>query len=76
MGKIRDLFEGWVLKIALKKAAKAAASVVGSAAVLQQAGVSVDPLALETWLTATGAGLVTMLLNWLKVKTSLGKKFL
>lgn len=76
MGKLKDLFEGFLFKIALKKAVKSVVGVVGSAAALQQAGVNVDVTKLETWLTAAGAGAVTALLNWLKVKTSLGKKFL
>lgn len=73
---IREAFEGFILKIAVKKGVKTLVGVVGSAAVLQQAGVSVDVTKLETWLMALVASGVTMALNWLKVKTSLGKKFL
>lgn len=73
MGKLRSLFEGWLLKIALKKGAKAALGVVASAKILQEAGVSVDAAKFETWLMAAGAAAVTMALNWAKVKTPLGK---
>ena len=83
MGKLREMLEGWVLKIALKKGVKAAGAVVLSAIasvkvapVLAQLGVTVDPGQLEVGLTAMGTAAVTVGLNWLKVKTSLGQKFL
>lgn len=73
---LRDMFEGFILKIALKKGVKTLVGVVGSAAVLQQAGVNVDVAKLETWLMGLGASAVTMVLNYLKVKTAIGKKLL
>lgn len=76
MTKLRDMFEGFILKMALKKGAKAFVGVLGSTAALQQAGVSVDVTKLETWLIATASSLVTMGLNWAKVKTKIGAKLL
>lgn len=83
MSKIGDMVEGWVLKIALKKGVKAAGAVILAAVasvkvapVLSQLGVKVDPGQLEIGLTTFGTAAVTMGLNWLKQKTSLGKKFL
>lgn len=83
MSKIGDLIEGWVLKIALKKGVKAAGAVILAAIasvkvapVLTQLGVTVDPTQLEVGLTAFGTAGVTVALNWLKQKTSLGRKFL
>lgn len=73
---LKDILEGFIFKIALKKGVKTLVGVVGSAAVLQQAGFSVDVTKLETWLMSAGAAAITMALNYLKVKTSLGKKFL
>ena len=73
---IKELVEGFVFKIALKKGVKTLVGVVGSAAVLQQAGFNVDVTKLETWLMSAGAAGITMALNFLKVKTSLGKKLL
>lgn len=73
---LRDVLEGFVFKIALKKGVKTLVGVVASAGALQAAGVSVDVTKLETWLMATGASLVTMGLNFLKVKTSIGRKLL
>jgi len=80
---IRETIEEWVLKIALKKGVKAVGAVILSAAasvkvapVLANLGVTIDPAQLELGLTALGAGAVTMALNWLKLKTSLGRKFL
>lgn len=83
MGKLGEMLEGWVLKIALKKGVKAAGAVILAAIasakvapVLGQLGVTVDPAQLEVGLTAIGTSAVTVGLNWLKVKTSLGRKFL
>ena len=73
---IREVFEGWVLRIALKKAAKTLVGVVATAKLLQEAGFNVDAAQLETWLMAAGSAAVTVALNWLKVKTKLGAKFL
>lgn len=80
---LKDMIEGWVLKVALKKGVKAVVSVILSAVasakiapLLAQGGVTIDPQQLELGLTAAGAGAITMGLNWLKVKTKLGQKFL
>jgi hypothetical protein len=80
---IKEMLEGWVLKVALKKGVKAAGAVILSAVasvkiapVLSQLGVTVDPAQLEVGLTAFGTAAVTMGLNWLKMKTPLGKKLL
>lgn len=73
---IKDMLEGFIFKIALKKGVKALVGVIGSVVVLQQAGVNVDVAKLETWLMGVGTAGVTVALNYLKVKTSLGKKFL
>jgi len=66
----------WLIMKALGKAVKTIVGVVASAGILQQAGVSVDVTKLETWLLATAAGGITILLNYLKVKTAIGKKLL
>lgn len=75
-----DMFEGFLFKIALKKGVKAAVAVAGTAlasnAALAQAGVSVDLSKLEISLMSAGTAAITMLLNWAKVKTKLGAKFL
>ena len=75
-----DMFEGFLFKIALKKGVKAAVAVAGTAvasnAALAQAGVTVDITKLETFLMSAGAGLITMALNWAKVKTRIGAKLL
>lgn len=83
MGKIGEIVEGWLLKIALKKGVKAAGAVILAAIasvkvapVLSQLGVTVNPGQLEVGLTAFGTAAVTVGLNWLKQKTSLGQKFL
>lgn len=80
---IKEMLEGWVLKVALKKGVKAAGAVILSAVasvkiapVLSQLGVTIDPAQLEVGLTAFGTAAVTMGLNWLKMKTPLGKKLL
>lgn len=73
---IRSAVEGFIFKIALKKGVKTLVGVILSAKVLQEAGVNVDVAQLETWLMAGAASVVTMLLNYLKVKTKLGKRFL
>lgn len=83
MGKLGQMLEGWLLKIALKKGVKSACAVILAAIasvkvapVLAQMGVTVDPGQLEVGLTALGTAAVTVGLNWFKVKTSLGQKFL
>lgn len=83
MGKIGEMIEGWVLKIALKKGVKAAGAFILAAVtsvkvapVLSQLGVSVDGSQLEMGLTAFGTAAVTVGLNWVKQKTSLGRKYL
>ena len=80
---IKDALEGFVLKVALKKGVKAAVSFVIAftasaqvAPLLAQFGVTIDPVQLEIGLTTVGTALVAMALNWLKVKTSLGQKYL
>lgn len=80
---IKEMVEGWILKVALKKGVKAAGAVILAAVasvkvapILGQLGVAVDPNQLEVGLTAFGTAAVTMGLNWLKLKTSIGKKFL
>lgn len=73
---LKDLLEGWVLKIAVKKGAKVLVGVMASAKVLQEAGFSVDAMKLETWLMGVGSAAVAVVLNYLKVKTRLGAKFL
>ena len=80
---LKDMVEGWILKVALKKGVKAIVSVLLSAIasakvapILTQAGVTIDPVQLEVGLLAAGTGAITMALNWLKIKTSLGQKFL
>ena len=80
---LKELVEGWVFGIALKKGVKAIAAVTLSAVasgkvapVLAQMGITIDPVQLEAGLTVLGTGAITMGLNWLKLKTSLGKKFL
>lgn len=73
---LKEMVEGFIFKIALKKGVKTLVGVIASAKVLQEAGVQVDPMSLETWLMSVGAAGVTMLLNYLKVKTKLGQKFL
>ena len=71
-----ETVQKWIFTIALKKAVKTVVGIIVSAKVLQEAGVSVDATAMETWLLASGAALATLLLNFLKVKTALGKKLL
>jgi hypothetical protein len=73
----------WFLKIALKKGVKSAVSVILAAIasvkvapILAQMGVTVDPAQLEIGLTALGTGLLTVALNFMKVKTAIGKKLL
>lgn len=73
---LKEMVEGWFVKIALKKAAKAAVGVVVSAKVLQEAGLNVDAAKFETWLLAAGSALVSVALNYLKLKTRLGAKLL
>lgn len=80
---IGELLEGWLFKIALKKGVKVAASVVLTgiasvkvAPVLTQLGVTIDPGQLEIGLMSLGAGLLTILMNYLKQKTAIGKKLL
>lgn len=74
------MFEGFLFKIALKKGVKAAVAVAGTAIAanegLAQAGVVIDITKLETFLMSAGAGLITMVLNWAKVKTKWGAKIL
>ena len=74
------MFEGFLLKIALKKGVKAAVAVAGTAIAanesLVHAGITVDITKLETFLMSAGAGLITMVLNWAKVKTKIGAKIL
>lgn len=76
----REMLEGWLLKIALKKGVKAAGAVILAAIasvkvapVLAQLGVTVDPGQLEVGLTALGTAAVTVGLNFLKIKTPIGK---
>lgn len=80
---LKEALEGFIFKIALKKGVKAAGAVILAAVasvkvapVLTQLGVTIDPTQLEVGLTAFGTAAVTMGLNWLKVKTSLGQKLL
>lgn len=80
---LKDMIEGWLFGVALKKGVKAVAAVILAAVasvkvapVLQQMGVTVDRAQLEVGLTALGTGAVTMFLNYLKMKTKLGAKFL
>ena len=80
---LKEMIEGWILRVALKKGVKAVVSVILSAVVsakvapiLAQAGVTIDPVQLEVGLTAAGAGAITVGLNYLKLKTKLGQKFL
>lgn len=83
MGKIREMFEGFLMRIALKKGVKAVLSLLVAvmasakvAPVLTQLGVTVDTTQLEQGLIILGTAAITMLLNYLKVKTSIGKKLL
>ena len=80
---LADMFEGFLFKVALKKGVKVAVAVIASAVasakiapVLQTAGVHVDLTQMELGMTSAGTAGITMLLNWLKVKTSVGKKYL
>ena len=79
----KEMLEGWVFGIALKKGVKAVAAVVLAtvasvkvAPVLSQLGVTIDATQLELGLTALGTGAVTIGLNWLKLKTRMGQKYL
>jgi hypothetical protein len=80
---IKEMVEGWLFKIALTKGVKAVLALALSflasvkvAAILTQAGITIDPTRMEQGLTVLGTAGITMLLNWLKLKTSIGKKFL
>lgn len=80
---IREMVEGFLFKVALKKGIKAAVTFIVAllasakvAPIITQAGVTIDPMQLEIGLTTLGTALITMLLNYLKTKTSVGKKLL
>ena len=73
---IKSMVEGFILRIALKKGVKAAVGAIISIKGLAAAGVTVDATALEQFLLSAGTGAVAMALNYLKIKTKLGAKFL
>lgn len=80
---LKNLIEGFVLRVALKKGVKAAVAFIISATasakvapLLAQLGITLDPSQLEMGLTAIGTGGLVAFLNYLKQKTSLGQKYL
>lgn len=73
---LKSLVEGFLFKIALKKGVKSALGVLASINGLEAAGVQLDTSKLEQFLLSAGAAGVTMLLNFLKVKTKIGAKLL
>jgi hypothetical protein len=71
----------WLFTVALKKGIKAIVTVALSwltsikvAPILASMGVTIDPAQLEMWLTGALTGLLTIIFNFLKVKTKLGAK--
>lgn len=66
IGKAKE----WLFTIALKKGVKAAVVfIVGILAAKEVPGIEINPDAMTTYLTALAVSGLTMLLNYIKVKT-------
>ena len=76
LDKLKDAVRGYVLKKGIYKGAKAAAVLLASIQGLKEAGVEINVDQFEQFIAASAVAGITMILNYLKVKTRIGEKLL